>query len=302
VNGLLAQRGLVNGAMRGMTNGKVNGLTNGRVNGLLVQRGMVNGAMHGMTNGKVNGLTNGRGVINGGLVNGLGLVNGEGMVNGSGGPRRLRQRRRERIIWRYRLTAMVLFVTMVLMISMIGNLMLEEETGRIRIDGNFSDWSGVRGYYARPEDAGREMRIVETRLLRDSDRLNLFMSFAGDAFTGTGAAAHSVWAFVDLDGDDATGYSMRGMGVDLAVEAYGWNGTLAGTALLRFNPGADRNDWNGFSRTGTATAAYRDNMLELSVRMPADLMGQATEPRVLVAVLDPMGGADITDYMMTQEP
>ncbi len=314
VNGLLSQRGLVSGSLSGMVNGKVNGLSRGKVNGFTRPAGKVNGMFSGRTNGKVNGLTNGMlegrvngtglingtglGLINGGLVNGLGLVNGEGMVNGMGSLRRLRQRRRERIIWRYRLTAMVLFVTLVLMISMIGNMVIQEESGNIYIDGNFAEWNGVSSYYNFLSPAQR-LNIMETRMAIQNGRINMLVLLEGDAFDGAGV--DSVWALADLDRNPDTGYSMGSMGVDLAVEVYGWNGTLMGTQLLRFDSSADADDWNGFVSGGGVAAAFSGQMLEIGMTIPREMASTATDPAVLMITLDSDGNSDITDYLMAPE-
>jgi uncharacterized repeat protein (TIGR01451 family) len=332
VNGLLIQRGLGNGESAGMTNGggRVNGTGRGRINGMIngLARGRVNGKVNGLTNGRtngrglVNGRTNGKvngqigrvngagmingrsnGLVNGGLVNGLGLVNGEGVVDGSGSLRRLRHRRRERIMWRYRLSAMVLFVTIILMMSMLNNLMVDDEQGRIYIDGNFADWSDVEGYnnflLASPTPPG--LRILETRISQDGDGLDLFIQFEGDAFAGSGGAGavDSVWAFVDINPTLDSGYIMNDLGVDLAVEIYGWNHTAMGSNLLRFDNQADRNDWNGFSSVGSAPSACMGSRLETSIRVPRDMAALVQAPRVLVMSLDSDGNSDVTNYLMS---
>ncbi|MFO7619151.1 MAG: zinc ribbon domain-containing protein, partial [Thermoplasmata archaeon] len=330
VNGLLSQRGLINGSLAGMTNGKVNGIIRGRVNGVMGRtngllqgrvNGRVNGLVQGRVNGKVNGLTNGLaegringtgiglingtgvGLVNGGLVNGLGLVNGEGMVNGTGNLRRLRQRRRERMMWRYRLTAMVMFVTVVLMMSMIGNLFVQEEGSSIQIDGNFADWNGVRSYYNFLEERALapEMRILESRLLQESDRLNLFVLFGGDAFAATDGGVNSVWGFIDIDRDEETGYAMGDMGVDLAVEIFGWNRTVVGSNVLGFDAIANRDDWGGFARVGGAAAACSGPVMEASVTIPRAMVPRLGDAGMLVITLDSERQFDITDYIMARE-
>lgn len=310
VNGLVNGRGringMINGLAKGRVNGKVNGLTNGRTNG----RGRINGRTNGRVNGQIGringtGMINGRsnGLINGGLVNGLGLVNGEGMIDGSGSLRRLRHRRRERVIWRYRLSAMVLFVTIVLMMSMLSNLMVEDREGRITIDGNFADWGDVEGYSNFLQDApiAPGLKILETRISQDVDGLDMFIQFEGDAFTGGAGTVDSVWAFVDINPALNMGYIMQNMGIDLMVEIYGWNHTVMGSNLLRFDNTADRNDWNGLSNIGSVSSACYGPRLETTLRIPRDMTALVQEPRVLVMTLDSEGNSDVTRYFMSPD-
>ncbi len=305
VNGLRVPRGKINGMVNGLS-GRVNGLTNGKINGT----GLVSGRTNGRTNGRINGtgmingagMVNGsRGLINGGLVNGLGLVNGEAMVGGSGVLRRMRRRRRERIMWRYRLTAMALFVTLVLMLSMLGNLMVEEESGAIHIDGSFADWDGVRIYsnfLGAP--VSPNLRILETGMVLEEDSVKARVLFEGQPFNAADGAVDSVWAFIDLDGDPATGYILEGMGADLAAEMYGWNGTVMGTNLHRFDGTLNRSDWNGFYNAGSVDCELGGNGLEASLRIPRDMAASVNDPGMLVMTLDSEGNSDVTDYFMSE--
>jgi uncharacterized repeat protein (TIGR01451 family) len=314
VNGLLTQRGMVNGRTNGLTNGKgrINGMINGlagRVNGLTRGQGRTNGLVNGlggleagMINGS-SGLINGgvNGFINGGLVNGLGLVNGEGMVNGSGSLHRLRHRRRERIMWRYRLSAMSLLVTLVLMLSMLGNLMIEDTAGGISIDGNFADWEEAVPYsnFLRDIPTYPELRMLETRMEFDGERLDVYVRFEGDAFaTPSDDAVNSVWIFADVDRNAETGYAIEGRGTDLVAEIYGWNGSIRGSNLHRFDNRANQNDWNGFLNIGSVRGACLGSTLEMEFIIPRDMPRTEGSPAVFVVSTDYLGNTDITDYFM----
>ena len=324
VNGLLVQRGLVNGRINGMTNGK------GRINGMRAAQGRINGMINGLagrvngeagrTNGLVNGLAgltqgagsgssglingNMNGFINGGLVNGLGLVNGEGMVNGSGSLHRLRHRRRDRIMWRYRLSAMSLFVTLVLMLSMLGNLMVEDAAEGISIDGNFADWEETMSYsnFLRDVPTYPELRMLETRMAFDGEGLDVYVRFEGDAFaTPSADEVNSIWIFTDTDRNAETGYAMEDSGMDLVAEIYGWNGSIKGSSLHRFDNLANPNDWNGFSHLGSAPAACLGPSLEVEFVVPRDMTRQDVSPAILVMSMDYQGNADMTDYFMFED-
>jgi len=302
VNGMRAARGKINGMVNGLA-GKVNGLTNGRINGT----GMINGRTNGRVNGSgmINGagMINGSrtGLINGGLVNGLGLVNGEAMIDGSGALRRLRQRRRERIMWRYRLTAMALFVTLVLMLSMLGNIMVENESGAISIDGDFTDWQDVQSYsnFLGGALATSNLRILETGMMLEADSLKARVLFEGLPFNTAPGSVDSVWLFVDIDENPNTGYIMEGRGMDLMSEIYGWNGTVMGTNLNRFDNTLNRTDWNGFYSIGSVPCAIGGTSLEASVRIPRDMVQLVREPSMLTMSMDTEGNSDATDYFMS---
>jgi len=301
VNGIRGQaNGLTNG-MRGRTNGLVNGTrparsgrTNGLVNGI---RGRTNGLVNGIR-GRTNGLVNGiRGRTNG-LVNGFrshpgitnGLTNGMGLTNGLGSGRLGREIK----LAKWKVYLIPIAVAVLLLIPILG-----PETGGssgIMIDGDFSDWEGVRTL-AMQSGANADIDITGVALLAEERALSLLVQVRGRMLAGEpvpGASTDQVFVFVDLDMDPATGYPIRGIGADRLLVMRGQSGVVSEAMAYRASLDGDPRDWRTWADPATIAAATAGDRMEIGVDWL--LLGNAqTSAAFLVATMGWDGSTDLAD-------
>ena len=281
VNGM----GRVNGRINGI--GRING--SGRVNG----RGRVNGAgATGLTNGMNSGIGPGEGRVNG-------LVNGTGLTNGRRG-RWTPPRPHTPGSWMRSVAGIAAIALLLLFIPILATLLSTSPTARggITIDGRFGDWSAVPEYTdnATDQTANLDVNLVGYRLHAADGVLLMYARVAGVLFDGAGGGADSVYAFIDEDGDPATGFSIGVLGAERAVELYGWDGVLAGGsewvyASARAGPASD--DWRSFDRAGSVVAASGSSQLEAQIDVASTFAPDRA--RVLFHTLDGAGRGDAAD-------
>ena len=256
--GLLNRRALTNG--RGLVNG--NGLVNGGRNGLVNggRRGAINGT--GLVNGGRNGLINGgrRGVINGrGITNGRGVTNGREL-----GPVEVPPKRPAR---KGPVAALAVVIVLVL-VTVSYYALLSTEKG-IRIDGDFSDWSGALKY---PDDSGDEpnadVNIRHCSLVVDDTTASFHLRVEGRALAGRGGGVDSFYIFLDTDRSPATGYPVQSVGAEYVLVVDGYEGRVSACGLCRFGgAGRAQGDWNSRTAVGSARAAASGGELEAQVSL-----------------------------------
>ena len=299
--GALTARGTASGRVNGRTNGRVNGRTNGRTNGRV--NGLASGRVNGLTNGAVNGLTLGSGATNGlggwsdrdGRTNGL--VNGNGFTNGRRGRYGTTQIPSQ-AHWARSVVGIAAVVALMVLAPILASLMspAPEAGVALRIDGDFSDWSGVASFADSSSDqvANPDVNLLEVRAATETKGLFVYAHVQGLFFRGSGPeGTDGAYVFVDQDGRGSTGYPVGDLGADLVAELVGWGGTLQSASVYRFNAtgGPSSNDWGRFGAAGGARAAFSGQSLEVllsDVELPP-------EGRVLVVLADREGRRDAAD-------
>ena len=246
----------------GMTNG-----LGGRTNGLGGRtNGMANG-MGGRTNGlggRTNGMTNGMGGRTNGLTNGLGRTNGLTNGLGSGGPVMRSRRMDDSAISPFRIS-LIIVVAFIIMVPASFLLVSQNEAAYsgIRADGDFSDWDDSTMYPDSEQHAVASLDIV-TCSVGTNDAGSLFLyAAARDNWMSATNYADGLMAFIDSDGNPATGYTVQGLGADYLVDVYGWNGAIQGKRLGIFS-GQDQLNWSAWNWRGI-NAAFKLTELEAGI-------------------------------------
>ena len=313
-DGLRNRRGLSNGALNGtgMVNGprKRAGLSNG--NGITNGGGIVNGQRGGTVNGRgrggilgrraaVNGtLTdaeatyNGRGMVNGrGIVNGEGITNGRKLAIGESAPRPRRSTGRV-------MAAIFAVAILVVVIAIIGFTATEKG---IRVDGVFSDWSGVKKYRDSVADQDNpDINIREYALELDGTSASFYVRMEGKALGGRNGGVDSVYFFIDADQSEGTGYRIDSVGAEYVLVTDGFGGRVSAAGLYRFprEGGRPHNDWNSRSAGGSCRAAAAGGELEVQTSLQDIGLQAGAKVNVFTLAKDTSGGEDWTSVMSNE--
>jgi len=242
-------RGLTNGGL-----GKKSERGTGRTNGLA-------SATRGWPRGATNGLASGLSSTRSGMTNGL--TNGSGFTNGLGSARY----RQEAVVRRWKIYLIPLLVAVLLVVP----LLVSDSPGGpypIKIDGEFSDWTGVPLLSASAVPAvPPNIDLVRFGVTDNVDFLAFYFEVAGTALEGGGSPPimDTFRAFLDVDRNPDTGYGIAGLGADRLVEVSGSGGTVRSSALWEWDTGRDRLDWNGWIRSVWIDAAAGGSRVEANV-------------------------------------
>ncbi|HLF06107.1 MAG TPA: lamin tail domain-containing protein, partial [Thermoplasmata archaeon] len=249
--GDVRQAGMVGERVRLAKRGLVNG---GMVNGLVNGKGAVNGS--GLTNGKSilqkRGLVNGRGLINGG-----GLTNGRVLRYGSAIEKRVKPKDRS---W---------MVTVLAIALVIGGpaVFIIFPGDSIVIDGEFSDWSGKTPF--DPNSA-----LIDNFLFyhdkSGSNKLFIYMQGAGTLFGGGSQDANSIFAFFASGNKEVyNGYQQNGFPVhpqgwnaQYMVAIHGGGGRIASAAFYIYAGPGGQEDWSSWDGPYDMKAANYGSELE----------------------------------------
>ncbi len=257
------------------------GLVNGRAREGLIPSGRINGLINGIESAK-------RGLING-------LTNGVGMTNGLGSLRF----RREEMLGRWKLLLPIM-VAMVLIASSFFVSVEVETGGKIRIDGGVEDWSGIVITDSRQSAAlNPNIDIVETAVYDDSGFLTFYVQVLGTMLQGNGDELQdTVFIFMDMDGNGATGYKIEGLGADRMIEIFGSANTVDQAVMYEFDPARENYDWNGWFKPRTLSAVAGSSYLEAEVDW--DILSLNIVPiDVLFASHGYDGSQDIADLIVS---
>ncbi len=229
-----------------------------------------------MTNGlggRTNGLTNGLGGRTNGLTNGLGRTNGLTNGLGSGGPVMRSRRMDDSAISPFRIS-LIIVVAFIILVPSSFLLVSQNEAAYsgIRVDGDFSDWDDSTMYPDSEQHAVASLDIV-TCSIGTNDAGSLFLYAAARDNWMSANNADGLMAFIDSDGNPATGYAVRGFGADYLVDVYGWNGAIQGKRLGVFS-GQDQLNWSAWNWRGI-NAAFTLTELEIGISNTAIQMQPA---------------------------
>jgi hypothetical protein len=216
-------------------------------------------------------MVNGRGRVNG-LVNGTGFVNGVAIAEF--------RLPRQSLMPRY-----IAIGASLLMLFAGAVVYFEQGTPPgIVVDGAFDDWAGVPEYLGGTPSANPNVQIARTRVASDNSSVFLLLGVeAQEIFSA--ADWETMYAFLDVDGDETTGYDMGDMGADYAVRVSGSDlGSGSGpeigeSRLLRYDgAGRARDDWSGFVTALAVDASIGTSQKDrMEVSVPRDALEGLSE-------------------------
>ncbi len=193
------------------------------------------------------GLSNGFGNINGfknGIINGTGIVNGTS--TGWSGPKGTNP---------WKATVAILLVFLIIAAPLVGFIFFEKHNV-YAVDGNFEEWKENIPYYGlRSSDTSIDIHMVKYHL--SPAGIYFYINVDKHIF----ANASGIYLFLDTDNSSKTGYYVDGLGADYMVELYGWNNTLAGKELYKFN-GTNQLDFANFTAMHRIKAIFKDGNIE----------------------------------------
>ncbi|MEW5937720.1 MAG: zinc ribbon domain-containing protein, partial [Candidatus Thermoplasmatota archaeon] len=165
------------------------------------------------------------------------------------------------------------------------------ERDRIVIDGTFEDWAAVTSYEDPSELAANPSVDIRTyQVASDARNIYFSVSVAGTAFGSS--QGETMRVFIDTDLNPNTGYSIRGIGADYMVRAFGWGGIARSASLLRYSS-QNPHDFNAFVSHGQAVPYAAGAQTEVRVK----LIEMELDPEDIVNVLFYMGNSiGIQDY------
>jgi hypothetical protein len=267
--------------------GLVNG---GMVNGVVNGRGAVNGS--GLTNGKSilqkRGLVNGRGLINGG-----GLTNGRVLRYGSAIEKRVKPKDRSWV------------VTALAVALVIGGpaLMIVFPGDAIVIDGDFSDWAGKN--FFNPSSPLID-KFIFYAPKDGSNKLFIYMEGTGSLFGGGNLDANAIYAFFAIGVSDVyNGYQQDGFPVNPSWNAQymvgitGAGGRVTGAGFFIYSGSGPQDSWSSWEGPYDMKAANYGARLEAQLYAggPLGLMRAASYSGTIVA-----RNAGITDVSFIASP
>jgi len=276
---------------------------------------------NGLTNG--NGLTDGNGLTNGNVLSGLRSGPGSWESHGKRSQRADRKAHMQRRSFFYKSTHIAVIVMLFILPLSLYTMDLSNETSRIEIDGEFSDWNDVATIVDDTQSglAPSEVDLIENGVDVEEGVISLYTRTAGPIFKGKevnigstrggtnsgeldGIASDSIRFFLDLDGRSETGYSVQGIGADEMVVANGGNGRLLSSGMLIFDDERDRNDWNGWTSGETPTPrpiriSHGSSRLEAQVVHTNDDLSNL---KVMTYAVDTNGDEDHTKVISPSTP
>jgi tetratricopeptide (TPR) repeat protein len=261
------------------------------------REGLINGRRReGLTpSGRINGLINGIESAKRGLINGL--TNGVGMTNGLGSLRF----RREEMLGRWKLFLPIVFALLLLGSTFF--VSIEPETGgRIQIDGSIDDWSGIPVTESRQSPTlNPNVDIIETGVYDDSGFLTYYVQVMGTMLQGNGNDLQdTIFIFIDMDRNGATGYRLEGLGADRMIEIFGLDNAVTQAVMTEFDSSRSSDDWNGWFNPRTVTAVADSSYLEVEIYW--DILSPNPIPiDVLFGSHSYDGSQDLADLVVSNE-
>ncbi|MFQ5909963.1 MAG: hypothetical protein ACE5IJ_04485 [Thermoplasmata archaeon] len=224
------------------------GLINGRRREGMIPPGRINGLINGIESAK-------RGLING-------LTNGVGMTNGLGSLRF----KKEETIGRWKLFLPI--VVALVLVSTSFFVSIERETGgMIEVDGNIDDWQGISFTQSKQSPLmNPNVDIIETAVYDDLGYLSFYVQVIGTVLQGNGNEMQdTLFVFMDMDRNGATGYRIEGLGAERMVEVFGSGNTVTEAVMYEYDPARGYDNWNGWFKPRTVRAAADSSNLEAEI-------------------------------------
>ena len=222
----------------------------------------------GIINGK--GQTNGIQFVNGlGAVNGKDLINGSGTYNGTGSGRLQGRRRRQQLPIYMRWQIIAVLVAVAIIVPSYLQFSKSGDDGPYSIDGDFGDWEEAVMFTVTSVSPDVDPDVVEWAAARHTDNVYLYVRMSQEAMTGL--AAQRLVLFIDSDDSPGSGYSVGGVGADYMIELFGWNSSIATSAISRYHLTEDQADWNGWAVSGPVECLLAGDRLEAKARLVGGL-------------------------------
>ena len=246
--------------------------------------------------GRVNGLTSTIVAARRGMTNGL--TNGNGFTNGLGSARFASEGRRG--AWRVYLVPIVAVALLAMPLLLAPESALVSTYG---IDGSFADWP-ARVSLAEDASLPGGIDLTSAAVRVEGDRFFGFVGTRDPILPGSPdhLQADVLRAFVDTDGNAATGYRAEGVGAEVLVEIAGAQGRVTSASVLEFT-GADGSDWSGWQAVDSPVVAIGAGAdatrLEFSFLSPAGRNGGS--PRVLFESSATGGAADTSGFALSPD-
>lgn len=210
----------------------------------------------GLTNGRVNGLSERRGLTNG---------RRGGTARGEFGERKTR--------------VIALGVIILLLLSiLIIFLAMPRPTGKISIDGNFSDWADVEKTKVSSSAAVDSIAPVELATYSDEKTVSFYVKVRGSIFSGAPQSMERItdgfYILIDSDKNPETGYSSLGYGFDYRITIYGEGGNIRSSNIFRYESTDNSLNWSAWKLIGSVKAASAGAEVELQVSKSVASLGE----------------------------
>ncbi len=272
--------------------------------GQAVAAGRISGTRFSGRTGRESAMTRATGRVNGlasRVAPGEGMVNG--LINGNGisdGRARRHSFRTGGIHSRRRSASSIAIVVLMLLLVPVFAILFSEPAppGGIVIDGRFGDWASVPRYDDTIGESSQALDISEYRIRQVDEHLLVYARVTGNLWGVPVGHTESVFAFVDGDGDPATGFQIGGMGAETAAEFYGWEGGFAGSQAWEYDDarGPASDDWRSLRRSGTLEVASAQNQIEAHILpSPRYTIDRA---RILFYTWSSLGEGDAADAIV----
>ena len=199
--------------------------------------------------------------VNGGMINGFknGIINGTGLINGVKPPKHMGAPKGGPWKLFISLLLVLIIVTAPFMVTF-----LFEKHYVYRVDGNFQEWSvGIPYYGLESEDKSININLVKYHI--SPGGIYFYINASKRVFSN----ASGVYIFLDTDNNSHTGYYVHGIGADYLIELYGWNGTIVGKALYRFE-GTNPKDFANFTYVRNINVINKNNQIEGFINIPTN--------------------------------
>jgi len=289
----------------GMTNGQkqssarvgmINGI--GRLNGgsgLIDGSGRING-----NSGKINGCGGMNGLINGNNSYVSGLVNGyrkKGMekydIVHIQNSEFYKRKDKKRIA--IETISVIAFITALLLIPLITTFTIHY-VERITIDGKFNDWTDANvhresEYFANEDTKNSHIQISDYAVDYENKKLSVYVKTESKILVGDHEGyADQINIFIDADGNRNTGYSIKGIGSEYRINAYGKNSSVRSSTLYLFTGTYDK-EWCWQAKRQISTV-INGNELETGKFINTELTHDKV--RLVITVHDGIGNMAIS--------
>lgn len=204
--------------------------------------------MVGFTNGRVNGLSERTGFTDG------------------------RRKRAEHRMYgeKRRIVIALSVVLLVIGSGLILYFMLPHPSGKITIDGNFSEWDDVPKTTVSSSANKDSITPVEIATFVDERTVSFYVKVRGNIFSGAPTTmseriTDGCYILIDNDGKPETGYSVLGYGFDYKITVFGEGGNVWCSALYKYENTEDRINWSAWRMIGSLKAANSGSQMEVQI-------------------------------------
>ncbi|MEM3445630.1 MAG: zinc-ribbon domain-containing protein [Thermoplasmata archaeon] len=201
----------------------------------------------GLTNGRVNGLSERKGFTNGRRE----------------GVKRIPHERKK---------AVVAFAIILILLAslLLVFFMLPRPSGKINIDGDFSDWSDVQKTQVSSGATVDSIAPTELAMFVDDRTVSFYVKVRDSIFQGSPQTiperiTDGCYILIDGDGKRETGYSALGYGFDYKIGVFGEGRNVRSGSIYAYEEVENRVNWSAWKVLSSIKAASSGSQLELQV-------------------------------------